>query len=63
MNNTGVGYAVRGDFNTGGSRKLTLNNVYFGLDEISGNTEFGHVKVGSFPGNTNGSETAGTYSK
>ena len=63
VNNTGVGYAVRGDFNTGGSRKLTLNNVYFGLDEISGNTEFGHVKVGSFPGNTNGSETAGTYSK
>ena len=63
VNNTGVGYAVRGDFNTGGSRKLTLNNVYFGLDEISGNTEFGHVKVGSFPGNTKGSETAGTYSK
>ena len=27
VNNTGVGYAVRGDFNTGGSRKLTLNNV------------------------------------
>lgn len=63
VNNTGVGYAVRGDFNTGGSRTLTLKNVYFGLNEISGNTEFGHVKVGSFPGNTNGSEAAGTYSK
>ena len=63
VNNTGIGYAVRGDFNANGSRTLTLTNVYFGLDEISGNTEFGHVKVGSFSGNTTGTEAAGTYSK
>ena len=63
VNSTGVGYAIRGDFNAGGTRTLALNNVYFGLDEISSNTEFGHVKVGSFSGNTNGSEVAGTYSK
>ena len=63
VNNTGIGYAVRGDFNANGSRTLTLTNVYFGLDEISGNTEFGHVKVGSFSGNTTGAEAAGTYSK
>ncbi len=63
VNNTGVGYAVRGDFDENGSRTLTLTNVYFGLDEVQGNTEFGHVKVGHFTGNTNGTETAGTYSK
>ena len=63
VNSTGVGYAIRGDFDASGTRTLALNNVYFGLDEISGNTEFGHVKVGSFSGNTNGSEVAGTYSK
>ena len=63
VNNTGIGYAVRGDFNANGSRALTLTNVCFGLDEISGNTEFGHVKVGSFSGNTDGTEAAGTYSK
>ncbi len=63
VNNTGIGYAVRGDFNTNGSRTLTLTDVYFGLDEISGNTEFGHVKVGFFSGNTAGTELAGTYSK
>ena len=63
VNNTGIGYAVRGDFDANGSRTLTLTDVYFGLDEISGNTEFGHVKVGSFSGNTDGTEAAGTYSK
>ena len=63
VNNTGVGYAVRGDFDANGSRTLKLENVYFGMDEISGNTEFGHVKVGSFPGNTDGTEVAGIYSK
>ena len=63
VNNTGIGYAVRGDFDENGSRTLTLTNVYFGLDEVQGNTEFGHVKVGHFTGNTNGTETAGTYSK
>ncbi len=63
VNNTGIGYAVRGDFNASGSRTLKLTNVYFGLDEISGSTEFGHVKVGSFSGNTTGTELAGTYSK
>ena len=62
VNNTGIGYAVRGDFNANGSRTLTLTDVYFGLDEISGNTEFGHVKVGSFSGNTDGTKTAGIYS-
>ena len=61
VNNTGIGYAIRGDFNANGSRTLTLSNVYFGLDEIVGNTEFGHVKVGSFGGNTDGTRTAGTY--
>ena len=62
VNNTGIGYAVRGDFDANGSRTLTLTDVYFGLDEISGNTEFGHVKVGSFSGNTDGTKTAGIYS-
>ena len=61
VNSTGVGYAIRGDFNDGGTRTLTLNNVYFGLNEIPGNTEFGHVKVGSFSGNTDGTRMAGTY--
>ena len=61
VNNTGIGYAVRGDFDANGSRTLTLSNVYFGLDEISGNTEFGHVKVGAFSGNTDGTRKAGTY--
>ena len=61
VNNTGIGYAVRGDFDANGSRTLTLSNVYFGLDEISGNTEFGHVKVGDFSGNTDGTRKAGTY--
>ena len=61
VNNTSVGYAVRGDFDASGSRTLKLENVYFGMDEISGNTEFGHVKVGSFSGNTDGTRTAGTY--
>ena len=62
MNNSGVGFAIRGDYPSSG-RTLTITNVYFGLDEQSGNTEFGHVKVGSFSGNTDGTETAGTYSK
>ena len=61
VNNTGIGYAVRGDFDANGSRTLSLSNVYFGLDEISGNTEFGHVKVGDFSGNTDGTKKAGTY--
>ena len=61
VNNTGIGYAVRGDFDANGSRTLSLSNVYFGLDEISGNTEFGHVKVGAFSGNTDGTRKAGTY--
>ncbi len=61
VNNTGIGYAARGSFGTTGSRTLTLSDVYFGLDEISGNTEFGHVKVGAFSGNTDGTRKAGTY--
>ncbi len=61
VNNTGIGYAIRGDFDANGSRTLTISNVYFGLDEISGNTEFGHIKVGSFSGNTDGTRVAGTY--
>ena len=61
VNNTGIGYAVRGSFGTTGSRTLTLSDVYFGLDEISGNTEFGHVKVGDFSGNTDGTRNAGKY--
>ena len=61
VNNTGIGYAVRGSFGTTGSRTLTLSDVYFGLDEISGNTEFGHVKVDDFSGNTDGTRKAGTY--
>ena len=62
MNNSGVGFAIRGDYSASG-RTLTIQNVYFGLDEQSGNSDFGHVKVGSFSGNTDGTETAGTYSK
>ena len=62
MNNSGVGFAIRGDYPATG-RTLTIQNVYFGLDEQTGNSDFGHVKVGSFSGNTNGTETAGTYSK
>ena len=62
MNNSGVGFAIRGDYPASG-RTLTIQNVYFGLDEQTGNSEFGHVKVGSFSGNTDGTETAGTYSK
>ena len=62
MNNSGVGFAIRGDYPASG-RTLTIQNVYFGLDEQSGNSDFGHVKVGSFSGNTDGTETAGTYSK
>ncbi len=63
VNNKGIGYAIRGDFSADGSRTLTLENVYFGLDEVAGNTEFGHIKVGSFSGNTDGTEVKGTYSK
>ena len=62
MNNSGVGFAIRGDYPASG-RTLTIQNVYFGLDEQSGNSNFGHVYVGSFSGNTDGTETAGTYSK
>ena len=62
MNNSGVGFAIRGDYPASG-RTLTIQNVYFGLDEQSGNSDFGHVKVGSFSGNTDGTEMAGTYSK
>ena len=62
MNNSGVGFAIRGDYPASG-RTLTIQNVYFGLDEQSGNSDFGHVKVGSFSGNTDGTEQAGTYSK
>ena len=61
VNNTGIGYAVRGSFGTTGSRMLSLSNVYFGLYEISGNTEFGHFKVDDFSGNTDGTRKAGTY--
>ena len=62
MNSSGEGFAIRGDYPVSG-RTLTIQNVYFGLDEQSGNVKFGHVKVGSFSGNTDGTETAGTYSK
>lgn len=62
MNNSGVGFAIRGDYPASG-RTLTIQNVYFGLDEQSSNSDFGHVKVGSFSGNTDGTEMAGTYSK
>lgn len=57
--------AIRGDFNAGGSRTLTIQNVYFGLDESTAviNHEIKHVNVGSFSGNTDGRELAGTYSK
>ena len=62
MNSSGVGFAIRGDYPASG-RTLTIQDVYFGLNEQSGNSEFGHVKVGSFSGNTDGTEAAGTYSK
>ena len=63
MNSSGVGFAIRGDYPVNGGRTLTIQNVYFGLDEQTGNSDFGHVKVGSFSGNTDGTEMAGTYSK
>ena len=62
MNNSGVGFAIRGDYPASG-RALTIQNVYFGLDEQSGNSNFGHVYVGSCSGNTDGTETAGAYSR
>lgn len=54
--------AIRGDFTVGGSRTLTITNVTFGMNE---NQEEGHaishVNVGNYPGNTDGTRTAGTY--
>ena len=61
VNDTNIGYAIRGDYEENGNRKLTLTNVYYGLDEINGNKEFGHVYVGEFAGNTDGTRVAGTY--
>ena len=57
-------YAIRGDYTTSDNKTITLNNVYFGLDEnkVDG-YEIGHIKVGDYSGNTSGSEKAGTYSK
>ena len=54
--------AIRGDFVTGGNRTLTISNVYFGLDEnkVEGHA-INHVNVGSYPGNTDGTRTAGAY--
>lgn len=56
--------AIRGDFNVGGVRTITLNNVYFGMDE-NGDSAKGkllfHVNVGSFPHNTDHTQAAGTY--
>lgn len=54
--------AIRGDFAVGGARILTIENVYFGLDE--GGEEghkLSHVNVGSYSGNTSGTRIAGTY--
>ena len=58
VKDNGSSYAVRGDLDANGSRTLKLDNVFFGLDEGSA---IGHVKVGSFSGNTVGTRTAGTY--
>ena len=69
--------AIRGDYAANGTRKLNLVNVYYGLDEGQhGNGEnlrwLCHVNVGSYAGNTVGSDNeernittfrkAGTYS-
>lgn len=61
VNDTNIGYAIRGDYKANGNRKLTLTNVYYGLDEIENDAEYGHVKVGEFAGNTDGKRAAGTY--
>ena len=54
--------AIRGDFTVGGARTLTLENVYFGLNENSDEGHaIKHVNVGAFPGNTDGTRAAGTY--
>ncbi len=62
--------AIRGDYKADGSRKLTLTNVYFGLDEgtadsVNGNS-LTHVNVGAYGGNTStddkGTRLKGTYS-
>lgn len=60
--------AIRGDYKAGGSRKLNLSDVYFGLDEgaTSNGNILTHVNVGSYGGNTstddNGTRLAGAYS-
>ena len=65
VNRNHVGAAIRGDYGTTTSRTITLENVYFGLNEtgtIGADTNYiGHVYVGEYPGNTDGSRTAGTY--
>ena len=57
--------AIRGDFNGSGNRTLTIDNVYFGMDEdetTDTNHKINHINVGDFAGNTDGSKKAGTYS-
>lgn len=61
--------AIRGDYATGGARKLNLDNIYFGLNEGEHGSHgviLTHVNVGSYAGNTStddsGTRVAGTYS-
>ena len=61
--------AIRGDYDAGGTRRINLENVYFGLDEGANGTKgniLTHVYVGSYGGNTStndtGTRVAGTYS-
>ena len=64
-------YAIRGDYTAGGSRSITLSDVYFGMDEdnTTQNHYIGHINVGAYEYNTTKSSndetpkgnTKGTY--
>lgn len=62
--------AIRGDYKDGGTRRINLSNVYFGLDEGTNdsvnNNYLTHVYVGAYKGNTSTNDTGtrvkGTYS-
>ena len=62
QNSTPKDYAIRGDFPADGTKTITLEDVTFGLDENkTGDSGIGHINVGSFSGNTDGTKIAGTY--
>ena len=54
--------AIRGEMDDANGRTLTIENVYFGLDETTGGTHnLTHVEVNDFGGNTDGTRPAGKY--